>query len=1491
MQHRKRPNEIKPLGSYPLHRVWEHRDACGVGFIAEIDGEPSRRVVDLSLKALDRLEHRGGKGFDQDTGDGAGLLLDIPWPFFEERFDEAGIKKAGAGETLGLAVMFSRRLSEKQLATIFKKEGQNLKAHYLGLLPVPLNPEKLGSIAQGNRPDIYHAIFSFGDHPRYSTEQQCYLLMNMIQSAKLKEDQELYFCSFSTRTMIYKGLLSSYQLPLFYPDLKSPEFRSRFAVFHERFSTNTSPSWEMAQPFHGIAHNGEINTIRGNRLWMDAREAQLKSDFWQEDFERLKPIVTPGLSDSATFDEVFQLLVKSGREPEQAMMMMVPDPYQNVSSMDKSLSNFYCYHENFMEPWDGPAALIFTDGNMVGAKLDRNGLRPLRYTRTKSGLVIMASEAGVVDVEDDDLIVHHHMSSGEIYSVSFEKGVRKNAEVKRAISTQLDYGQLMEKNFLKLERGGKEAEFGSFALPVGGFDKRLRKVFGWHEESVERFIKPLAANPLEPVGAMGDDTPPVFLSRKTRSFYDYFVQAFAQVTNPPIDPIRERMMMSLFHYLGSEENLLASEPSFHGAIRISSPVLSPNEVKSLMESYDRFQHQTISILAPLGEAFEVRLKAIQNECAQAMLNGCRILFLSDEHVDEAHVPLPMALVVSAVHHDLVKRKIRSDVSLICFAGDVYEDHHISVLTTLGASAVYPYMAYELIREILAEEDWMAGMENYRFALEKGLLKSMAKMGISTFSSYQGSMLLHTIGLQTGFLQAWMPSLEGNIGGDDLDLIQLRSIQKHKEAVEGESTDLADMGLFRVKHGGEVHGYSPAYAKQVRNRATRKSENRKPSQGLVYLRDMLDLVPATPTPEKSVESGDKITRRFGVAAMSFGALSDESHRVLTEGIALVGGRSNTGEGGETPDRYMLFKQSGKTNAHTKQVASGRFGVKADYLAAARELQIKIAQGAKPGEGGQLPGQKVSVDIATARSATPGITLISPPPHHDIYSIEDLAQLIYDLKQSNPRAKISVKLASQPGIGIVACGVAKAGADIIVVSSGDGGTGASPLGSLKHTGMAWETGLAETHQALLANQLRNKVTLRVDGGLKEAKDVLVAAALGAEEYDFGTVALMAIGCVMVRRCHQNNCPVGIATQDPKFRKKFRGTAEELATFFKLLAEDIRDELSVMGLKSLKDLIGRNDLLAYNPHVHQGLTIPRVNLAKILEPKLSRAWLDTKEERNPIAHYPSFDEKILETIHKELLTHGQAVVSQRVTNKDRAIGTRLAGEIAFLFGESQFNGSLQYRLSGVAGQSLGAFLTHGLELRLEGLANDYVGKGMSGGLITIRMPREAREAGREHTMIGNVALYGATGGTLFIAGRANERFAVRNSGAVAVVEGVGNHACEYMTRGTVIVLGEIGHNFGSGMTGGTAYLYKLEDQGLLNHDFVATEDLAETDEFTILRLLERHRFHTGSLKTEAILDDWENEKSNFIKITPKVMQMLDGKALYDEQVRQRLSLVLDE
>lgn len=1477
------------LDPYPLHRRTEHRDACGVGFIAEESGEPSRRVIELSLKALSRLEHRGGKSSDKNTGDGAGILVDIPWHYFQKQYPDL-LKGQGP---FALAVIFSRDIADSTLTSGLTETGKNWSMELLGVEAVPVDPHFIGELARSSQPDISYAFFKLKKHRKYVAEQQCFLLRKELE--RKFSGSDLYFTSFSSRTMVMKGLLTSFQLPQFYKDLADPTFETTMAVFHERYSTNTNPSWEMAQPFRGIAHNGEINTIKGNRLWMDAREKQAVSDFWDNDIEKLRPFITPDRSDSNSFDEVFELLTQSGKHPWLTMMMMIPDPYTMAHKMKRNLRDFYIYHENFMEPWDGPAAIIFTDGERVGAKLDRNGLRPLRYSLTKSGLVIMASESGVVDIDDEDLIVHHHMASGEIFSVNLDgSGVHRNKDIKSEISKAVDYGQLLEQNFLRLLRDSDQEQFGDYHLPEEGFDTRLRLAFGWHKEALTKFTEPLSKKPLEPVGAMGDDTPPAFISGKDRSFFDYFYQTFAQVTNPPIDPIRERTFMNLYHYLGSEENIFATEPAFQGAIRIVSPILSPYEVKSLMQTHDTFNHGVVSCLFQKDQKLEDRLQEIQEECVSAVEEGCRILFLSDEHVSEEMMPIPSALSLAAVHTELVRKKIRSNVSLIMIAGDVYEDHHVAVLGALGSSAVYPYMAYEIIRESLREEDWVKGMSNYRFALEKGLLKTMAKMGISTYSSYQGSMLLHALGLSNDFLKKWMPALESVVGGIGMDVFQERALERHDYAFQTPAASLVDLGLYRVKHGGEDHGFSPGIAKQIRKKALRKEVTEKRSEATIFFRDFLIVKTPASVSGNRVESGDQITRRFGVAAMSFGALSDESHRALTEGVALVGGRSNTGEGGEAPDRYLLFKQNNALNAHTKQVASGRFGVKADYLAAAREIQIKIAQGAKPGEGGQLPGMKVSVDIATARSSTPGIPLISPPPHHDIYSIEDLAQLIYDLKQSNSRAKISVKLACQPGIGIVATGVAKAGADVIVISSGDGGTGATPLGSMKHTGMSWEMGLAETHQSLLDNNLRAQVTLRVDGGLKRAHDILVAAALGAEEFDFGTAALLAIGCVMVRKCHLNTCPVGIATQDPELRKRFKGKPEDVATFFKLIAEDVRDRLSELGLTGLDELIGRNDLLSINPDKVDLVHSQGLDLSAVLDPKLSTDWLKEKSGSSaPQAPtYPSFDEKVLESVYGALLTHGQAVVTERVTNRDRAIGTRLAGEIAFLFGENQFNGTIQYVLEGSAGQSLGAFLTHGLELRLNGVANDHVGKGMSGGLITIRMPRAVRSPDMDHTLIGNVALFGATGGTLFVAGRASERFAVRNSGATTVVEGIGNHGCEYMTRGTVIILGRIGENFGSGMTGGVAYIYNLteKDYYLLNEDFVIPEPLNEVDENTILRQIERHQFHTGSLRAQHILDHWEDEKLKFTKMTPKVLQLVDYKALYQEQVNQRMSLMLE-
>ena len=1484
---------------YPLYDPSAFHDACGTGFIVTLSGKPEKRVLPLALKGLQRLDHRGAVSADKETGDGAGVLTDIPHPFFREIIKaELGIRMPFR-KKFAVGMVFTTSREIKWLKEIIKSTATLNGFNVVAVREVKANPNALGKFARNTKPLIVQFFLVETQKGKRPLETRLYLLRKTVEKEILAQKKKSYICSFSSETIVYKGLMTSTQLDHFYPDLTHPKYVVKLAIFHERFSTNTKSTWAMAQPFRMLAHNGEINTIKANRLWMTAREREIKSRFWNDDLENLKPIVNHHGSDSESLDHILEFLTQSGRDLFSSTMMLIPDPYEYDKSMPRALKDFYIYHENFIEPWDGPAAVVFTDGSHVVAKMDRNGLRPLRYSITKDGLVIMASEAGIIDIADNNLVVHHHMRSGEIFAVSLKgKGIIRNKEIKKTAAAKKDYSSSLNKYLTTLKRKSHHKEFGIFGFPEQGFDPRLRVAFGWSKEDLTRYLISMATSGREPIGSMGDDTPPAVMSLQDRRFYDHFKQSFAQVTNPPIDSIRERGVMALFKYLGSENNLLDENPTFGGVIRIESPVLSPREVLELHDRRSQAPYKRIYCHCALDQDLNSRLSRIKSQSREAVKNGAKIIFLTNENLKQGYLPIPMPLVVSAVHHALVKNKLRSAVSLICLSGDVVEDHHVAVLIGLGASAVYPFMAYELIREHFHDDkDWPNKMANYRYALEKGILKIMSKMGISTISSYHGGMLFHTLGLDKDLIGKYFPSFRSELGGIGLNHIKQNLMQQHSAAFLESSPSFSEKGYFRFRKNGESHGYSPPEFKTIQAVAHQKEQKNIRAEVPVYLRDLFQVKgKLEPIDVKQTESLKKVLKRFGSGAISFGAISETVHRELARGMALVGARSNTGEGGELDDRYSRTNPDKDVNSYIKQVASGRFGVSVDYLAASREIQIKMAQGAKPGEGGQLPGHKVTAQIAHARSSTLGVPLISPPPHHDIYSIEDLKQLIHDLKEVNPRALISVKLVAQPGVGTVACGVVKAGADIILISGADGGTGASPLGSLKHTGLPWELGLAETHQTLVANQLRDRVTLRVDGGLKKARDIIIAATLGAEEYDFGTAALIALGCIMARQCHLNTCPVGIATQDVKYMKKFKGNAGNIKLYFEKIAEDVKDELAKLGFKTIQSLVGRSDLLSihkdfksyvkkrgldfsgiFNPDSKKGLPIPSTNKVRF------QGRLQDQ----------SLDEEIITEVRNTIMTHGHAVVSKLVNNTQRSIGTRLSGEIAFLYGKGNFQGNIQVEMSGTAGQSLGAYLSEGVELRLMGTANDYVGKGQSGGLITIRMPRLIRRKKKEHTMIGNVALYGATGGTLFVAGRGGERFAVRNSGASAVIEGIGNHGCEYMTRGTVVVLGEIGHNFGAGMTGGSAFIYtkKLSISSRLNTEFVKESNLTSSDENLLKRLLNTHVFHTGSVIASQIISGWKKEKYHFKCIVSLAQDIVDFKNIYDLHVADRLGVVLNE
>ena len=1473
-------------------------DACGTGFVVTLNGKPDKRVLPSALQGLKRLSHRGATSADGKTGDGSGIMTDIPSRFFKDILSGEFDFSISRSNRLAVGMVFTYAREQKWLETIVKTKADELNISLIGIRNVPTNTDYLGSIAKQSKPKVFQYLFSVKPSSEKNVETRLYQFRKLLEHEISIHKKRSYFCSLSSKTIVYKGLMSSDQLDNFYPDLCHPKFVVRMAMFHERFSTNTQSTWEMAQPFRMIAHNGEFNTIKGNRLWMKARENELKSKFWGKDLKSLFPIINFKGSDSQSFDQAVEFLTRSGRKIFHSLMMLIPDPHFYNSKMKKSLKDFFIYHENIMEPWDGPAAIVFTDGDVIGAKMDRNGLRPLRYSITKSGLVIMASEAGIMDIEDDDLLVHHHMASSEIFGVSLSgKRILRNHDIKNKIATSRAFSSLVNKNLITLERKSDKKEFSQFHLPKSGFDKRLRVALGWSKEDLTRFLIPMATSGREPIGSMGDDTPLPMMSEIGRRFYDHFKQMFAQVTNPPIDPIREQKVMALFNYIGSEENLLNKNPRFKGAMRTLSPILSPLDCTRLASYQKEFPQEKIFCHYRNTSDIQGKLKRIRYKCLEAVNNGSKMIILSDENLEEHLLPIPMPIVVSDVHHFLVKKKVRSKVSILCYAGDVVEDHHIAVLVGLGASAIYPYMAYELIREHFRDFDWVEHLSNYRYALEKGLLKIMSKMGISTINSYQGSMLFNIIGLHENIVNKYFSSLDGHLGGHTFKDIHTILMDRNNNAFQLPEPAFVEKGLFRYRRNGELHGFAPIHFKSIHQAIRQKPTKESKEVSPVYIRDLLNVKSSRKSIIKNqVEAVESILRRFGSGAISFGAISDESHRELSRGLFLVGGRSNTGEGGEMADRYSLTNPDKSINSFVKQVASGRVGVSSEYLSAGQEIQIKMAQGAKPGEGGQLPGHKVSFQIASARFATPGIPLISPPPHHDIYSIEDIKQLIHDLKEVNPRAKISVKLVSQPGIGVIASGVVKAGADIILISGGDGGTGASPLTSLVHTGFPWEYGLAEVHQTLSDNQLRDQTILRVDGGLKTGKDIIIAAIIGAEEFDFGTSLLVALGCVMARQCHLNTCPAGIATQDEAFLKKFKGKAEHVKIYLNHVANEILDHLSQLGFLTLQSIIGRTDLLYLDKTNKNYIQKKGIDLSKIINQENKQGIpLKTEKKIQFIDHRQkkSIDESILDEARAALLTHGHAVITRQIQNKDRSVGTRLSGEITFIHGRGGFKGEIQCLVAGVGGQSFGAFLTDGVELRLKGIANDFVGKGMSGGRITIRMPKEVRSRKKEFTVMGNVALYGATGGSMYVAGRCGERFGVRNSGASAVVEGIGNHGCEYMTRGVIVVLGETGMNFGAGMTGGLAFIYSKRKSisTFLNEDFVSDEPLNKNDYRMVKRLVRNHDYHTRSAISKKILKEWKSEKHNFCKIIPHATGHIDFDKIYNENIKDRLGIYLNE
>ncbi len=1455
--------------------AYEH-DSCGVAFVADIAGTRSHDVVQKGLAALCRLDHRGARGAQANTGDGAGILLQIPDAFYRAVVDFA----LPEHYVTGLVFLPPNGSDEARATTVLEKYALVEGAEILGWRDVPVRPEGLGATADEARPRIRqvfmsaHRLDDFTPLSGLELERVAYCVRKQAERETRERGVDAYFPSLSGRTIVYKGMLTPDQLTTFFPDLSDERVTSAIALVHSRFSTNTFPSWPLAHPYRFIAHNGEINTVRGNVNWMRAREALLDSPLFPGSLKRLFPVCTPGGSDSANFDEVLELLHLGGRSLPHALLMMIPEAWENDPMMDSAKRAFYQFHSSLMEPWDGPASISFTDGTVVGAVLDRNGLRPGRWWRTSDGLVILGSEAGMLDLDPATVVAKGRLEPGKMFLVdTAAKRVIEDDEIKRELAQARPYEEWLHGGLMHLE-GLPEREH---IVYTHDSVQRRQQTFGYTEEELKLMLAPMARAGAEPLGSMGTDTPISPLSTRPRLLYDYFHQIFAQVTNPPLDAIREEMVTSLASTIGPEGNLLDVGPASCRQIVLPYPVIDNDElakILSINEDGDMpgFNAVRVSGLYKIregGKGLRNRIVEICRHVSEAIDDGVRILVLSDRDSTADLAPIPSLLLTAAVHQHLVREQTRTQVALIVESGDCREVHHAAVLIGYGAAAVNPYLAFESVEDLISTGALVGiapekAVRNVVKALGKGMQKVMSKMGISTVSSYCGAQVFEAVGLTSKLVERYFTGTPSKIEGIGLEEIHAEIAARHAVAyplnpAEQTHRRLEVGGEWQWRREGEIHLFNPetvfllqhaTRSKQfeVFSEYTRKVDELAERAG--SLRGMLKVKTAQPIPLDEVEPASEIVKRFATGAMSYGSISAEAHETLAIAMNRLGGKSNTGEGGEDPDRL----RDPLRRSAVKQVASGRFGVTTEYLVHADDIQIKMAQGAKPGEGGQLPGNKVWPWIAKTRHATPGVGLISPPPHHDIYSIEDLAQLVYDLKSVNPSARVHVKLVSEVGVGTVAAGVAKLKADVILISGHDGGTGASPLNSLKHAGTPWELGLAETQQTLALNGLRDRVTVQVDGQLKTGRDVIVAALLGAEEFGFATAPLIVAGCVMMRVCHLDTCPVGIATQNPVLRERYTGKPEFVENFFLFLAEQVRQQLAALGLRSIDEAVGRADLLEFAPATDHwkahGLDLSAV-LATVDGPRSKQRDQDHRLDE-------AFDQRLL-----PLLSGERVRASFDVRNVHRSVGAMLGGELARKFG-SLPDGTVEVTLHGTAGQSFGAFVPQGITLRLFGDANDYVGKGLSGGRLIVRPFEESPFAAEDHIIAGNTVLYGATAGSLFLRGRVGQRFAVRNSGAVAVVEGVGDHGCEYMTGGTVVVLGPVGRNFAAGMSGGTAYLLDL-DPMLVNRELV---DLRPVGDDSLLRsLIEQHYKETDSALAESLLSDWDT--SRFTVVVPRDYQ----------------------
>jgi len=1484
--------------SQGLYDPRNERDACGIGFIASIKGEKSHDIIEKGIEILLNLSHRGASGCDPVTGDGAGVLIQIPHAFFAGECGRLGFALPQPGE-YGIGMLFlpverhQRLICEGIVERVVREEGLRV----LGWRDTPLAADAIGRIARASQPYIEQVFVGCnpGMDPQ-ALERKLYVIRKRaeveVAKSEVRDKSFFYIPSLSSRTIVYKGLLQASQISQFYKELSNPAATSALCMVHQRFSTNTFPTWQLAHPFRYISHNGEINTLRGNAAWMEARQATLQSPLFGTDMDKLFPILTPGGSDSASLDNVVELLVMAGRDLPHAMAMLIPEAWAGDSGMPQGKKAFYEYHASLMEPWDGPAAIAFTDGRVIGATLDRNGLRPARYVVTNDDRVILASETGVLPLDPKDVRYKGRLQPGRMFLVDTEAGcIIPDEETKKTLAQRKPYADWLKENQTTLKDlpdppRWHPTDFESIA--------QRQRAFGYTAEDLSAILAPMASQGQEPVGSMGIDTPLACLSDKPQLLFNYFKQFFAQVTNPAIDPIREEMVMSLATFIGCERNILDETPQHCHTLKLEYPILTNTDFEKLRRvSWRDFLATTLPIFFRVDGGERELERALDELCRRASLaikSGYTLLILSDRGIEKEYAPIPSLLALTAVHNHLIREKTRTQVALIVESGEPREVMHFALLLGYGASAINPYLAIETIedmhrRGLLAEKVTLPGaIDNYKKAINKGLLKVLSKMGISTLQSYQGAQAFEAIGLNKSLVEKYFTGTSSRIEGVGLNVLAQEVKARHDSAfstITDTDTTLEMGGRYHYRAQGEYHLFNPDTIRLLQ-RAVREEDTRtyreyaalinNQASRLCTLRGLMQLRKAAhPLSLDQIEPASEIVKRFATGAMSFGSISREVHETLAIAMNRIGARSNTGEGGEEEERFRPDANGDLRRSAIKQVASGRFGVTANYLVNADELQIKISQGAKPGEGGQLPGHKVDAVIARVRHSTPGVPLISPPPHHDIYSIEDLAQLIYDLKNVNPRARISVKLVAEVGVGVVAAGVAKAHADVILISGHDGGTGASPLTSIQHSGIPWELGLSETQQVLVLNDLRSRIRLQTDGKLQTGRDVVIAALLGAEEFGFSTAPLIALGCVMARKCHMNTCPVGIATQDPRLRGKFQGRPEHLIHFFFFVAEEVREFMAEMGFATMDEMIGRVDMLDtadFADHWKaKGIDLSSVLYSPAVPGRVGRRCQTSQDHGLDQA----LDYTLIRHAGPALETGAAVDVALPIRNVHRTVGAMLSGEVSRRYGsEGLPEDRVRFRFTGSAGQSFGAFLAPGVTLTLEGDANDYTGKGLSGGKIIVYPPKDSNLTPEENIIVGNTVLYGATGGLAFFSGIAGERFAVRNSGATAVVEGVGDHGCEYMTKGTVVVLGSTGRNFAAGMTGGIAYVW--DESGLFastrcNRSGVDLELVSDPEDVALVKsLIQRHLEFTGSPRAARLLAGWDTQLPKFIKVFPQ-------------------------